>query len=101
LLAVLTGPLRQQDLSDASTLFSVWQRIAGSLGVGLIASVFARQAAARGPVTALHTAGVMMAAVAALGLLAATMLPRRPNAVTSGSTAAGGLATEGRARRAP
>jgi|HubBroStandDraft_2_1064218.scaffolds.fasta_scaffold64685_1 EmrB/QacA subfamily drug resistance transporter len=83
LLAVLTGPLRQQQLGDASTLFSVWQRIAGSLGVGVIASVFARQAATRGPVTALHLAGVMMAAIAALGLLAATMLPARPNAVSA------------------
>jgi hypothetical protein len=81
---VLTGPLRQQQqLGDASTLFSVWQRIAGSLGVGVIASVFARQAATRGPVTALHLAGVMMAAIAALGLLAATMLPARPNAVSA------------------
>jgi predicted MFS family arabinose efflux permease len=77
LLAVLTGSVQQQHLGDATTLFSVWQRIAGSLGVGLIASAFARQAAVRGPVAALHLAGVMMAAVAAIGLLAATMLPRR------------------------
>jgi EmrB/QacA subfamily drug resistance transporter len=90
LLAVLTGSLRLQDLGDASTLFSVWQRIAGSLGVGLIASVFAREAVARGPVTALHIVGVMMAAIAALGLLGATMLPGRPDVVRSASQAAGG-----------
>jgi EmrB/QacA subfamily drug resistance transporter len=77
LLTVLTGPLQQQHLGDATTLFSVWQRVAGSLGVGLIASVFARQAAARGPVAALHIAGMLMAAVAAAALLAAMMLPRQ------------------------
>jgi hypothetical protein len=90
LLAVLTGSLRQQDLGDASTLFSVWQRIAGSLGVGLIASVFAREAVARGPVTALHIVGVMMAAVAALGLLGATMLPGRPDVLRSARQTVGG-----------
>jgi EmrB/QacA subfamily drug resistance transporter len=79
LLAVLTEPLPQHQLSDASTLFSIWQRIAGSLGVGLIAAVFAQQSATRGPVTALHVVGVLIAAIAAVGLVAAPFLPARRN----------------------
>jgi EmrB/QacA subfamily drug resistance transporter len=75
LLAVLTGPLRQAEIGDASTLFSIWQRVAGSLGVGLIAAIFTRQAAAAGPVAALHLTAVVLAAVAAAGLVAAAVLP--------------------------
>jgi len=66
-------------LNDASTLFRIWQRIAGSLGVGLIAALYARQAALHGPVTALHVAGWVIAAIAAGGLLAAVPLPAERN----------------------
>jgi EmrB/QacA subfamily drug resistance transporter len=79
LLAVLTQPLRPAELNDATTLFSIWQRIAGSLGIGLIAAVYAQQAAAHGPVTALHVVGMTIAAIAAVGLLAAPLLPTQRN----------------------
>jgi EmrB/QacA subfamily drug resistance transporter len=79
LLAVVTEPLSQGELADASTLFSIWQRIAGSLGIGVIAAIYAQQAAAHGPVKALHVVGVLIAAIAALGLLAAPLLPARRN----------------------
>jgi EmrB/QacA subfamily drug resistance transporter len=72
LLAVLTEPLGQQDLGDASTLFSIWQRVAGAL-------VYAQQSAAHGPVVALHVVGIVITAIAALGLAAAPMLPARRN----------------------
>ena len=49
LLAVLTGSVEPAELGDASTLFSIWQRIAGSFGVGLIAAVFASQTARARP----------------------------------------------------
>jgi EmrB/QacA subfamily drug resistance transporter len=75
LLAVLTGKLSAARLADGSTLFSIWQRIAGSLGVGLIASTFAAQAVRHGPVAALHVTGALVTAISAAGLLAALLLP--------------------------
>jgi EmrB/QacA subfamily drug resistance transporter len=84
LLAVVTEPLTQAQLNDATTLFSIWQRIAGSLGVGLIASVFAREAVSSGPVTALHVSGIIITAVAALGLVCAPFLPATGNVVRYG-----------------
>jgi hypothetical protein len=84
LLAVFTAPLAADQLGDASTLFSIWQRIAGALGIGLIASVYARESAAHGPVTALHVTGVLIAAVAAAGLAAAPLLPAQRNVPTFG-----------------
>ena len=84
LLAVLTEPLEQGELNDATTLFSICQRIAGSVGVGLIAALFAQQAAAHGPVPALHVTGAVITAIAAIGLLAAPLLPAERNVVTYG-----------------
>lgn len=84
LLAVLTAPLAQSELSDATSLFSIWQRIAGSLGIGLIASVYAQQATAQGPVTALHIVGIVITAIAAAGLLASPLLPASRNVASYG-----------------
>jgi EmrB/QacA subfamily drug resistance transporter len=81
LLAVVTEPLDQDQLNDATTLFNIWQRIAGSLGVGLIASVFAREALSSGPVAALHVSGIMIAAIAAAGLAGAPFLPATGNVI--------------------
>ena len=85
LLAVFTDPLRQSELSDATTLFSIWQRIAGSLGIGLIAAVFAQQTTARGPVAALHVTAVLITAIAAAGLLGAPLLPAVRNVAAYGT----------------
>jgi hypothetical protein len=79
LLALLTGTLEAGQLTDGSTLFSIWQRVAGSLGVGLIAAVFARQARLIGPVAALHVTGVLITGISAAGLLAALLLPEQRN----------------------
>jgi EmrB/QacA subfamily drug resistance transporter len=79
LLAVLTGPLRPDQLGDASTLFSIWQRIAGSLGVGLIAAVFVQRSRAVGPVAALHVTGLLVIALSAAGVAAALLLPAQRN----------------------
>jgi len=79
LLAVLTGSLGPAELNDASTLYSICQRIAGSLGVGLIAAIYASQAATSGAIPALHLTGVLIAAISALGLLAAPLLPAERN----------------------
>jgi predicted MFS family arabinose efflux permease len=81
LLAIFTEPLGQEQLNDATTLFSIWQRIAGSLGVGLIASLFAREDLSAGPVTALHVSGIVIAAIAAAGLAGAPFLPATGNVI--------------------
>jgi hypothetical protein len=52
-----------------------WQRIAGSFGIGLIAALYAAHARAHGPVAALRLAGVVLALIAAAGMLAALALP--------------------------
>ena len=75
LLRALTEPLRPEQLGDANTLFNTWQRIAGSVGTGLLAALYATQARARGPVFALHLVGVVLDAIAATGVLAALALP--------------------------
>jgi EmrB/QacA subfamily drug resistance transporter len=79
LLQALTEPLRPEQLSDANTLFNTWQRIAGSFGIGLLAALYATQSRTRGPVPALHLAGVVLAAIAATGALAALALPALRN----------------------
>jgi hypothetical protein len=78
LLAVVTGALAPEQLADATTLFSIWQRIAGSLGVGLIASVFAQQSLSAGPVTALHVTAILVTTIAAAGLVMAPFLRPPP-----------------------
>ena len=59
----------------ASTLFNTWQRIAGSFGIGLVAALYATQARGQGPVAALHSAGLLLAAIALAGALGAAALP--------------------------
>jgi hypothetical protein len=94
LLAVFTGSLGLAELNDATTLFSICQRIAGSLGVGLIAAIYARQAATSGAITALHQAGILIAALAAGGLLAAPMLPAEGNQIRYGPVASADCADD-------
>ena len=79
LLQALVRPLRLDQLGDASTLFNTWQRIAGSFGIGLIAALYAARARTLGPVAALHTAGLVLAAVALAGALGALALPADRN----------------------
>jgi len=75
LLQALTQPLRPDQLGDANTLFNTWQRIAGSFGIGLVATLYATQARTEGPVAALHAAGLVLVAIALAGALGALLLP--------------------------
>jgi EmrB/QacA subfamily drug resistance transporter len=84
LLAVLTQPLPPGQLGDANTLINVWQRIAGSFGIGLIAALFTQQTRAHGAVPALHTTGLLIAALSAAGVLAAVALPAIRNTALTG-----------------
>jgi len=81
LLQALITPLRQDQLGDASTLFNACQRIAASFGIGLIAALYTAQAHTHGPVAALHLAGVVLAAISAVGTLAALALPPTRNTI--------------------
>ena len=74
-LQALIAPLQPDQLSDANTLFNTWQRIAASFGIGLIAALYTAQTHARGPVAALHTAGLVLVGVALAGALGAVALP--------------------------
>ena len=63
-------------MGDASTLFNVVQRIAGSFGIGLLASLYAVLArSGGGPVAALHVTGVVIGCVAGFGARASVLLP--------------------------
>jgi EmrB/QacA subfamily drug resistance transporter len=75
LLQALVRPLRPDQLGDANTLFNTWQRIAGSFGIGLVAALYATRARSLGPVAALHSAGLVLVAIAAAGALGALALP--------------------------
>ena len=75
LLQALVQPLRPDQLGDANTLFNTWQRIAGSFGIGLVAALYATRARTLGPVAALHSTGLVLVALAAVGVLGALVLP--------------------------
>jgi EmrB/QacA subfamily drug resistance transporter len=75
LLQALIAPLRPEQLGDANTLFNTGQRIAASFGIGLIAALFTAQSRTHGPVSALHTAGLVLVAIAVAGALGAVALP--------------------------
>ena len=77
LLYAITSTLESAQLADANTVFNICQRIAGALGIGLIATLFATQARSAGPVPALHDTGLVLTAIAAVAAAAATMLPGR------------------------
>jgi EmrB/QacA subfamily drug resistance transporter len=75
LLDAITSTLRPAELPDANSLFNICQRIAGAVGIGLIAALFAAWARTSGPGPALHDTGVILTAVAALATGAAALLP--------------------------
>ena len=83
LLQALTEPLRPDQLGDANTLFNTWQRIAGSFGIGLLAALYAARSRTHGPVPALHLTGLILAAIAGAGAVAALALPAVRNTALS------------------
>jgi hypothetical protein len=75
LVGMLSG-LAPSRLADANTLFSVAQRLGGSLGVGLLATYFQARLAAGSPVAAFHDTIWVVAGVAVLGLASAPLVRR-------------------------
>ena len=88
LLTVVNAPLRPDQTADANTAFNICQRIAGSLGIGLIANLFTGHAATAGPVAALHLIAAVITVLAAVATGIAFLLPKRSGSLP----AAGGLA---------
>jgi hypothetical protein len=68
--AAAAGPARRRQHA-----VNTWQRIAGSFGIGLVAALYATRARTLGPVAALHSAGLVLVALAAVGALGALVLP--------------------------
>lgn len=76
LLTALSRPLPADRMGDASTLFNVVERIAGSFGIGLLASLYGTVArSAAGPAGALHVTGIVLACIAAGSAAIAVLLP--------------------------
>lgn len=73
---IATAPAAE--LADVNSLFNICQRIAGALGIGLIAAAFTAWARVHGPIPALHDTGLLLTAIAALATAAATLLSSPP-----------------------
>jgi EmrB/QacA subfamily drug resistance transporter len=59
-------------MPDANTLFNMAERLSGSFGIALLATVYASRAAATGdPVAALHDCALVLTVAAAVGAVAA------------------------------
>ncbi|ALE07347.1 hypothetical protein AL755_20745 [Arthrobacter sp. ERGS1:01] len=76
LLLAMSSRLTDTQATDANTLFNIVQRVAGSLGVALVATLYASGAASVGPVAALHHVGLVLTALTVVALLGALWLPR-------------------------
>ena len=70
-MALLAG-LGPRLMPDANTLFNMAERLSGSFGIALLATLYASRAATTGsPVTALHDCALVLVAAAAVGAVAA------------------------------
>jgi EmrB/QacA subfamily drug resistance transporter len=76
LVLVATEPLRPEQQADANTAFNVVQRVLGSFGIGVVATLFTRESAHVGPVSALHAVALVITVLAGASALAAVYLPR-------------------------
>lgn len=64
LLFAMLQPLTDAQLADGNTVFNIAQRLGGSLGVSLLASLFAAHTPVAGPVTSFHEIGLILTALA-------------------------------------
>lgn len=72
LIMALLGGLPASAMPDANTLFNMAERLSGSFGIALLATLYASRAAATGsPVAALHDCALVLTVAAAVGALAA------------------------------
>jgi EmrB/QacA subfamily drug resistance transporter len=72
LVMVLLAGIPASAMPDANTLFNMAERLSGSFGIALLATLYASRAAATGdPVAALHDCALVLTVAAAVGAVAA------------------------------
>ncbi|PVU82801.1 MFS transporter [Cellulomonas sp. WB94] len=74
LLVAMLGPLTENQLADGNTLFSIAQRIGGSVGVSLLAATVAGATTPAAAVDRFHAAGAILIALAVLAVVGALFL---------------------------
>ena len=78
LVLALVGDLDDARMPDANTLFNIAERLSGSFGIALLATYYvARTRLTGSAVVALHDCALLLAAVSAVGALAALTLRGR------------------------
>jgi EmrB/QacA subfamily drug resistance transporter len=78
LLFAMLEPLTDAQLADGNTVFNIAQRLGGSLGVSLIATLYTVRAPVTGPVASFHEIGLILTAVAvAAAVMALRLTPIR------------------------
>ena len=75
LLVATLAPLAENQLADGNTLFSIVQRVGGSIGVGLLGSTIAGATTLDGAIAQFHKAGAALVVVALVAAVAGTFLP--------------------------
>jgi EmrB/QacA subfamily drug resistance transporter len=81
LLFAMLEPLQDSQLADANALFNIAQRLGGSLGVSLLASLYAARTQVIGPVAGFHVIGAVLTALAvAAAALSLKLSPVRQSA---------------------
>ncbi len=74
LLVALLAPLAEHQLADGNTLFSIVQRVGGSVGVSVLAAVVAGATTPAVAVDRFHVAGGVLVALAALAAVGSLFL---------------------------
>ncbi|KQY44561.1 DHA2 family efflux MFS transporter permease subunit [Cellulomonas sp. Root137] len=90
LLVAMLAPLTESQLADGNTLFSIVQRVGGSVGVSLLAATVAGATTRALAVDRFHVAGAVLIALAALAAVGSLFLgeigPARPTAELPGGS---------------
>jgi EmrB/QacA subfamily drug resistance transporter len=76
LLFGMLRPLRSTELADGTTLFTIVQRLGGSIGVGLLGSFLTARMPVAGPIAGFHDIGLLLTGLAVLAALASLGLSR-------------------------
>jgi len=78
LLFAMLEPLTDRQLADGNTVFNIAQRLGGSLGVSILASLLTARAPVIGPIASFHETGLILTALAgAAALLFLRLAPIR------------------------
>lgn len=87
LLMALLAPLAEHQLADGNTLFSIAQRVGGSVGVSLLAATVAGASTPAAAVDRFHLAGAVLIALAVLAAVGSLSLRDLGSTTTEPETA--------------